>query len=211
MVAVELGSGVGLTALALSSLGWDVLATDRPHVIDNVLSHNVHTNVDGGALPSRAGRLEVRELDWFEDPEHWNWRDPKSITSPTLADGDGDEPGFGPPFDLILTADTVYSRELVTPLLRTIHGLSWASFHAAAAETPKHPVVYLCLEKRDPALVLGLLDEAKEKWGFSVTKVPSTKLAKSIEKLGSDGTGGWTKEDWEGVEIWKLKLKVPGA
>ncbi|KAI6036121.1 hypothetical protein BKA83DRAFT_679355 [Pisolithus microcarpus] len=60
--AVELGSGIGLTALALASLGYDVLATDIAYVCNSVLQ-------------PRAGTVQVRELDWLPDQF--------SITSPT--------------------------------------------------------------------------------------------------------------------------------
>ncbi|TFK29857.1 hypothetical protein FA15DRAFT_581313 [Coprinopsis marcescibilis] len=190
--AIELGSGVGLTALALASLGWDVLATDIHQVVSAVLSKNISHN-----LHAASGRLQIRELDWSVEPEKWNWNNPVSVTAASstrpLA-----EPGLQPPFDLIFSADTVYSPDLVTPLLRTFSALSSAS-HALSG---RHPLILLCVERRDPALLDRLLAEARQLWNFTVHRVPRTKLAKCIEKSGVQ----WDKEDWEGVEIWKLRL-----
>lgn len=179
-------------SLALSSLGWDVLATDTKEILDAVLADNVSTNIS--ALPPGSGTIQTRELDWFVDPEHWNCQDPVSITSPTQS-----AQGLDAPFDLIFSADTVYSKDLVTPLLRTMNSLSKMSF----ALSGRHPPILLCIERRDPRLVDGLILEAKEQWGFDVDRVPLTKVVKCIEKAAVD----WDRDDWDGVEIWKMKLK----
>jgi hypothetical protein len=101
-----------------------------------------------------------------------------------------------PPFDLIVTSDSVYSPSLITPLLRTLHALS----------RPPHilprrpPLVYICLERRDPIVVESFLKEAKEQWGFKCRQVEKSRIEKWV------GQGwGWANEDWEGVEIWKLE------
>lgn len=181
--AIELGSGIGLTALALSSLGWDVLATDVRVVLDTVLNENIANN-------SHLGLIETRELDWTVHPEKWAWDDPLSITSPVQ---NSSEDLLRPPFDLIVSADTVYDRSLVTPLLRTVHALSEG----------RRPWVLLCIERRDPALVDCLLQEARETWGFSTERVLTPKLAKCLEKGGVK----WDRADWEGVEVWKMRLR----
>ncbi|EAU88462.1 hypothetical protein CC1G_11934 [Coprinopsis cinerea okayama7 len=193
--AIELGSGIGLTALALSSLGWDVLATDIRHVVDAVLSKNIDLNAT--ALPPASGTIQIRELDWTVEPDKWSWRNPVSVTSsaPTV-----NPPSslLQPPFDLIFSADTVYSRELVSPLLRTLHSLSTLSQSLSG----RYPTILLCVENRDPILLAALFEEARQEWNFGVDRIPRTRLAKCIEKAGL----GWDKEDWAGVEIWKLRL-----
>ncbi|KAF4614812.1 hypothetical protein D9613_002958 [Agrocybe pediades] len=68
---IELGSGIGLTALSLSSLGWDVLATDIPHVITSVLEKNIKNEgirVTGIDWSRRLGRLRI-SCDVF--PASW--------------------------------------------------------------------------------------------------------------------------------------------
>ncbi|PPQ70957.1 hypothetical protein CVT24_009957 [Panaeolus cyanescens] len=193
--AIELGSGIGLTALALNSFGWDVLATDISHVIDSVLEANIKTN-----LPQNSGTIQVRELDWTVHPDKWCWNNQKIIASQKdfSSDINPSEPLLSPPFDLIYSADTVYLIELVDPLLRTLHALSVLS----AASSNRYPVILLCIERRDPALVDHLLGQAKQKWSFAVERIPPRKLSKVMEKSGNN----WDKSEWEGVELWKLKL-----
>jgi len=63
--------------------------------------------------------------------------------------------------------------------------------------------VYLCIERRDPALLDRALAEAKDVWGFTATRIGHGRVSRAMEKAGLK----WTKEDWAEVEIWKLKLK----
>ncbi|PFH50658.1 hypothetical protein AMATHDRAFT_144554 [Amanita thiersii Skay4041] len=201
--AIELGSGTGLTALALNSLGWDVLATDLPHVIATVLSDNINNNTN--RLPFTSGRIQIRELDWTVYPDKWSWSNGHSITSiPTpctslhpLSPQTPANELLAPPFDIIYSADTVYDPALIEPLLRTIHALSTLSCNKSCA-----PPVYLCIERRDPALVDRLLADAKAVWQFNVERVPHKKLVKAMLRGGVQ----WEKHDWEGIEIWKLSL-----
>jgi len=182
-----------LSSLALASLGWDVLATDVPHVIQSVLKNNVTSNLS--ALPLNSGTVQVRELDWFVSPANWSW-DHKSIISHSspLAPSSTPSPTLlCPPFDLIISADTVYASELIEPFLRTLYTLSTLS---------TRPPIYLCVERRDPLLLDRLLAEAKEKWNFTVERIPHKKLARSLAKSGVH----WENSDWDGVELWKLRL-----
>ncbi|KAH9857009.1 hypothetical protein C2E23DRAFT_721079 [Lenzites betulinus] len=197
--AIELGSGIGLSALALASMGWDVIATDLNDVVSSVLASNIARNL--AQLPPDAGNVQVRVLDWTVPPDHWVWDDAQTIASAQVEKPHpAGQPGplLGPPFDLILTSDTIYSADLVTPLLRALHALC----HVSASEL-RTPPVYLCLERRDPALTDYALSQAKDPWNFKVERIPHKKLAKAIEKAGAH----WEKGDWEGVEIWKLSLR----
>ncbi|KAI0831433.1 hypothetical protein BC628DRAFT_1415934 [Trametes gibbosa] len=197
--AIELGSGIGLSALALASMGWDVIATDLNDVVSSVLADNISRNLV--QLSPHSGSVQVRVLDWSVPPDQWVWDHAQTIASsqpgkphPAL------QPGslHAPPFDLILTSDTIYSADLVTPLLRALHALCRLS-----ASEVRSPPVYLCLERRDPALADYALSQAKDPWNFKVERIPHKKLAKAIEKAGAH----WEKSDWEGVEIWKLSLR----
>ncbi|KAH7923879.1 hypothetical protein BV22DRAFT_1167701 [Leucogyrophana mollusca] len=189
--AVELGSGVGLMPLALASLGYDVVATDIPAVTRSVLGPNIRANAG-------AGRVEVRVLDWTVDPGEWKWDVEHSVTP--LGPVDTQEGLLAPPFDLIVSADTLYDPALVRPLLRTLHALSELSIVAGRA-----PPVYICLERRDPALIDAALAAARDEWGFAVERVPGRKVARAMERGGVR----WAKSEWEGVEVWKLQL-TPG-
>lgn len=223
--AVELGSGIGLTAwvylssdklhmsldrlphrLTLAALGWDVLATDVPNVITTVLSQNIAQNA--AVLPAGSGCIEIRELDWTVTPEKWSWDNDRVIASASCENSPGASnlqfaslqaecslQRTGPPFDLIVTSDTVYSPELAQPLLRTLHTL------CSLSRTPhtRCPPIYLCIERRDPALIDRTLAEAKDVWGFTVVRIPHRKVVKAMDKGGVK----WD-EEWEGIEIWKL-------
>ncbi|KAK0459640.1 putative methyltransferase-domain-containing protein [Desarmillaria tabescens] len=176
MRVIELGSGIGLSALVLSSLGWAVVATDLPTITTTILPRNISTNV-----PLLSGEISIRQLDWTVQPDQWH--DPLITSS----------------FDLIITADTVYTPHLVQPLLRTLHAL--------ASGSSRPPPIFLCLERRDPALVDRVLLEARSHWGFKTEQIPYRKISKALDKSGLK----WAKEDWEGVEIWKFTLDVNHA
>ncbi|KIJ44022.1 hypothetical protein M422DRAFT_168748 [Sphaerobolus stellatus SS14] len=190
--AIELGSGTGFTALALCSLGWDVLATDTRHVISAVLQTNIDRN--RGNLPFGSGIIQVRELDWTVDPENWTWSHPSVVasqdTQPTSHSG---EELLGPHFDLVLTADTVYIPELLTPLLRSLNAICRIS------SCP----VYLALERRDSRLVDDAFRQADDTWSFSLQRIPNKKISKALLKARCK----WEKSEWEGVEIWKFVLQ----
>jgi len=95
--ALELGAGVGLTALALAAAGWDVTATDVGDALP-LLRRNVAANAE-----RVRGTVHVRELDWC---------------APAPPPPSPHEPA--PHWDLVVTADTVYAADLVPPLMRTI-------------------------------------------------------------------------------------------
>lgn len=171
------------------------MATDLPNVIDSVLRQNISGNAH-----LVAGNIQVRELDWMVEPEYWSWTDEKSVSSPSLAK---DPPALlRPPFDLIVTSDTLYIPQLAQPLLRTIHAL--ASLSSGGG---KSPLILLCFERRDPLLIDQTLNDAHKVWGLKPERIPHKKLVQAMDKAGL----GWNKEDWDGVELWKLKLENPSG
>jgi protein N-lysine methyltransferase METTL21D len=135
----------------MHSLGCDVLATDTSHIISSVLSPNIALNYtrSTGGDPI----IQIRELDWLVPPMSWDWTNPVAVASatPRMSSAGTTDANLQPPFDLIISSDTIYTPELVQPLLRTLH---------AAAMASKSPPVYLCIERRDPALVDRALSEA---------------------------------------------------
>lgn len=134
------------------------------------------------------------------EPEHWSWADAKSVSSPSFSKDPPTEDTPGPPFDLIVTSDTFYIPQLAQPLLRTIHAL--ASLSSAEG---KSPLILLCFERRDPLLIDRTLNDARQVWGFKPERIPHKKLAQAMDKAGLR----WNREDWDGVELWKLKLEKP--
>ncbi|GAA5848167.1 hypothetical protein JCM8547_004430 [Rhodosporidiobolus lusitaniae] len=183
---IELGSGTGLLALSLFSQGYDVLATDLPLIVDGVLKENLEGNseaVGGGRYGDP--RLESKVLDWSEEPDKWSWDESANP-----------EKALKPPFDVIVTADTVYEPALSQPLLRSLHGL--ASLSPAAS-------IYVALEARDPQLVADFLASASSDWSFKTSRVDHGRLKRLVES--KESTLDWEDEtDWEGIEVWKCKL-----
>ncbi|KAF8212294.1 hypothetical protein K438DRAFT_1915993 [Mycena galopus ATCC 62051] len=200
MRALELGSGIGLTALCLSLLGCSsVIATDLPWVISSCLAQNVENN--RSRLPLGSGEVLVRELDWTVAPDRWVWDHETIIASPSLNPAEGVTGGLTHGLDLIVTADTIYLSDLVTPFLRTLHALCTQSL--AASSSPCAPVVFICLERRDPEVTDRTLEEAKSTWGFVVNRITPHKISKALRKTGFN----WSKDDWDGVELWKLTFR----
>ncbi|KAJ6630743.1 hypothetical protein B0H10DRAFT_1982685, partial [Mycena sp. CBHHK59/15] len=197
MKAIELGSGIGLTALVLSHLGCTTTATDLPWVISTCLTRNIENNMS--RLSHGSGEILVRELDWTVLPDRFLWDHETIIASPACVPSV--EQRLSDPFDLVVSADTVYDMALVTPLLRTLHALCTLSL-AAPSSSRRVPVVFICLERRDPTVIDRTLEDAKSIWGFTVVRIPPRKVSKALEK----GDMKWKKEDWEGVELWKLTL-----
>lgn len=175
-------------------MGWDVVATDLPVIVDSVLERNIRNN--SSVLPLDSGTAHARSLDWTVPPEEWSWDNPKVIgcamPSPSPTPPGEEKDLLGPPFDLIITADTVFSPALTTPLLRTLKAMCDYSVTAGT----KAPPIYLCLERRDPLLVDQVLADAAKIW--TVKRVPHNKLSHAMQKSGLE----WDKSEWEDVEIW---------
>ncbi|KAL4068029.1 hypothetical protein V8B97DRAFT_1915192 [Scleroderma yunnanense] len=195
--AVELGSGIGLTALALSTLGYEVLATDTSHVCNSILRRNISTNLRH--LPDSAGPVQVRVLDWHVPSDAWNWHDPLQIASHARSSEVSrvvpDEGILRPPFDLILSSDTLYDASLIDPFFSTLKSLCLQGRDSTSSTPPKYPLVILALERRDPELISTALARAP----IQLTRVPVKKLRKALERVGIQ----WRVTDWDGVEIWK--------
>lgn len=182
-------------------MGWDVLATDLPDVIASVLSANITNNLHN--LPPQCGTIQVRALDWTVPPSEWTWDNETVIASHSARAVQGSSEArdilLTPPFDLIITADTVYSPALVQPLLRTLmHVCLLSRSHDTGVPGTRKLSVYICIERRDPALTEDFLASAKEM--FSLSRVPHRKLADAMEGSGLR----WAKDDWEGMEIWSF-------
>lgn len=207
----------------------------RPNIQRN--SHLLHKS---GSFHKDYGTVEVCELDWTVEPDAWTWDDPTCIASPghagrlactstdrshkpEAAESESSDYTVGPPFDLIVTSDTIYSASLVAPLLRTLHHLCLLSSSrhgsgpgtdamneidttpyrtSSSRSSPRSPTIYLALENRDPGLISMFFKQAKEEWGFNLNRIPYRRIVRAMERRGLN----WSKGDWEGVEIWKLQI-----
>ena len=119
--AVELGAGCGLAGLALALLGADVVLTDAGEPVLALLRRNVAANLapaalrlrGGAAAAGAAGAARVAELDWAR-PETWA--------------------AAGPPAEVVLAADCVYSEAAVPHLAAAV----------AAVAAPRATIVVWC-------------------------------------------------------------------
>ena len=64
------------------------------------------------------------------------------------------------------------------------------------------PTVLLALERRDPAHVTEALRIAKDEFALPFKQIPAKRVRKIFDTLGDGAT--WSRDDWDGVEIWKL-------
>lgn len=198
--------------LVLAHLGFSTILTDVPYILSTFTLPNIRQNLPAlhSALSlSHPPIVQARELDWTAPPSSWDWsrsgngssissdwEDPytRSQKEKALAQGTilKEETTILPPFDLIVTTDTIYHPSLLPALLSTLKHLSLIS---------SAPPILLALERRDPALIDSALDEAR-RWGFECKRVGGPRIGKSVERHL-----GWKKEDWEGVEVWKLRFR----
>lgn len=113
------------------------------------------------------GSVSVTKIDWLDPP---------------LLAGE---------FDVIVTADTIYTPDLVGPLWNTV-----------AKYSSPTTVSYVAVENRDPRLMESAYERGKE-LGFDVKRINANRIVKAVERVW-----GWKKGDgWEGVEIWKAKFR----
>jgi uncharacterized protein YjgD (DUF1641 family) len=63
--------------------------------------------------------------------------------------------------------------------------------------------VWVALEVRDRAVIEAALEMAKE-MGIVLSRIPRTRLRKALKAAGM----AWEEEEWEGVEVWKGKIKM---
>ena len=191
-VAVELGSGIGYLALVLASLGYDVIATDIGPALP-LLAENIDKNLytlQQKVGYDNVGSIQVLELDWEEVST--SGRLPAALEAI-------------PELSLIITTDTVYAPQLVEPLFHTISFLSSTrddTSNQLAGLSPKRraPTVVVGLERRDCALVDTALQRAAG-FGLDLKRVARPKLSKEVSRWD------WTMEDWEGIEVWKGRVR----
>eukprot|EP00904_Undaria_pinnatifida_P014254 jgi/Undpi1/995/HiC_scaffold_10.g04459.m1 len=101
---LELGSGVGLVAMAAALLGWDVVCTDKVDALQ-LLEANVKRCLSS-TKRTCVGAADVVEYDWGTDAE-------ELLERRTVSSG-----GIG--YDIVICADCVYARSSVEPLLATL-------------------------------------------------------------------------------------------
>lgn len=160
--------------------GYEVIATDIQVVIDSVLQENIDAGLSvigeqTGSVRNEGFGIEVIPLDWEEVASTGTI--PRSLSVRKI--------------DIITATDTLYAPHLLHPLLTTLKLLSTAS--------KIQPVIYIGLERRDPALIDRALQEAKG-MGLNLNRVDKGK----IDRLMLDA--GWDREEWDDVEIWKGKF-----
>jgi hypothetical protein len=137
---LELGSGTGITALAMAALGAHVLATDLPSVVHGILALNQRVNAAPDAqtaspsdtwsgavrIAGRAGgTLACTPLDWTVpiDAQVSGGNDPRET-------------------DFIIACETVWLKELIAPFVDTT---------VALLSAPRHPRCLMAYRDRGKA------------------------------------------------------------
>ncbi|KAI9026415.1 putative methyltransferase-domain-containing protein [Phycomyces nitens] len=172
---LELGSGCGLSGLTMAALGFDTTLTDLPVVVDKVLTANTTHNL---------GSIKDYWYDLQQAHQHSaRMADPKVCAKPLdWLNLDASSNWLETHYHYILSADCIYSIELVQPLLECM-------FSLASPTT----TVLVAMERRDALVVDGFVEKARCK-GFEARIVPKKLVRTAL-------TGN------EDVEIWRLKKK----
>ena len=172
--SLELGSGIGLSALVMRELGFEVTATDIPSTCEDFLRPNIEKNT-----LDDDEEVKVMSLDWLASLQQIG-NQPKVDT-------------FGLPprsdYDYLVGSDLVYEDSLLPGLCRTLSYF-----------TGGNTVVYIAQEIRVQSLFDIFLEEC-QRCGLRGAKIPPDAICKSMRAKG------WRDEDWDGVEIWKLRRK----
>jgi hypothetical protein len=188
--ALELGSGTGFLAMVLALQGLAVLATDIEPPLSSVLRPNLAAN---------GSTAVAAPLDWADTPGDSSGigsADDEMRAADWLAQL-GAAAGVPSPWDVLVSADTIYHPQLLHPLCRTLRAAVLASRRDGV-----EPHVLLALERRDPALVDEALRTA-ERHGFALQRLPPRKVRRAVDAhLGS----AWPRDEWEEVELWTLQL-----
>ncbi|OCF37423.1 hypothetical protein I316_00544 [Kwoniella heveanensis BCC8398] len=144
---LELGGGIGYTALTLASAGWSVTTTDIEPVLSTVLCPNVETGRRVLGTHGLGDGVCARGLDWFEMSEIWrrdkggcggsigsaqpdisiNVNDQEDKDADPDADADDNHTlswVLETKWDMIIMTDTFYAPQLVDPLWETLLLLS---------------------------------------------------------------------------------------
>lgn len=114
---LELGSGIGLTALVLQSLNLKVTATDTTVICEGFLRPNVMRN----EIPHGENSIDVVELDWFKARG--------SIMNSQR-------------FDYIVATDVVYESTLVPALCETIAVFATTNTAVYIAQEVRDPALF---------------------------------------------------------------------
>ncbi|KAF9074576.1 hypothetical protein BDP27DRAFT_1316474 [Rhodocollybia butyracea] len=181
--AIELGSGIGLCSLVLSALGYStVYATDTRLVIDSNWTGMFRLEIGIGTMKMPSPAFLQRNQK---------------------------------PLNRLLCLN---STSLLLPI-QYMMSLLFSLFYGLYMHClPSHsrfrrricfirssaPLVFLALERRDPAFIDSFLASAYQ-WGFDTQQIPKRKLSKVLQKYAEN----WNRDrdEWDGVEIWKLVLK----
>lgn len=184
-------------SLLLARLDCHVIATDIEPVLSGVLRPNVDANQYELSKNQCSGSIKVAELDWltFNDDQ----------MESLYQENDGQD---SQEFDLILTADTIYHPNLVSPLFKVIFMIL-----TKQVRNQQKTDVLLGLERRDDKQINSAF-AVGQGLGLEFKRITDRKVRKSVDSYvdsfdfekGKKESKGWKREDWEGVELYEIKL-----
>ncbi len=110
-LAIDIGSGCGLTAIALLLCGFDVICTDKSQVFELMSSNIENFKAKNKTMFPNMGNIEIIEFDWTTSStsEISNLIQSKYVKTSA---------------DLIVCSDCCYDLNLMEPLVRAIKSVS---------------------------------------------------------------------------------------
>ena len=147
---LELGAGTGVVGIAAAKLGANVILTDLPAVVEGSVSRNIRLN--GGELVSQDdpgsdtvgdGWYRVGEGSCFAAPLDWE----KDLESSMADAGLGVLPREWA-LDAVISAESVWLKELIVPFARTFAGLLGAECPRDDRGGMKHAIGLMCVRDR---------------------------------------------------------------
>lgn len=176
-----------------------------------MLGPNVRRNLESVRQGS-SGNVTVAHLDWFDFAANNEQDQDMSLAAAkqwwTSVTGGGETKPQWP--DILVTTDTFYDPKLVIPLLHTLRAFSLAMVSdSSKTDTTTTPMVLIALERRDPTLIDGCLEQARQ-MGFKLVRIADGRVRKALIKSGWTWASQDPKQgDWDGVEVYKGRLVNP--
>ena len=152
-LALDLGAGCGLTTIALIAQGYDVIATDRAHVVP-LLEYNIHSflniynntdisnsyntihthtngnsshinnnNNNNGTLTKGSCPVKVIEFDWMSNEHSLLWNTTNTNTTNNYGDDEERRRFDIHRISLIICSDCIYDSFMIPSLINVLQSI----------------------------------------------------------------------------------------
>eukprot|EP00899_Mesostigma_viride_P026704 jgi/Mesvir1/7218/Mv19036-RA.1 len=172
---IELGSGTGLLSLCAAAAGAHVLATDLP-VLVQAIKQNIGRNVDNssngsaGVVLSSTGQGDADTCTWASSQRIGDGSMTAQVLDWMRPLGGQVQPNDPQQAEIILAADVVWLRSLLTPFVATVTSI-------LGSHEPLHAALYLAYR-----------DRGKRRPGAGHTTTSSNEVTNGKEVMAAEGT-----------------------